>query len=175
MTTRCDGPASPQFAPLRLAGNTTLDDLAALPLSEAMRAALPYAPRGRGVSWGIPFEIDRVVAVEGAPVTVPLAPTRAGWLVFWHASDARPLLKDDYGLISPIAARGRSTSMPPTMSSSMTTAARSVSPSAGGTRWGLSAGAGAKTASSAWRTTSRIRCAPATNRPPTPGATARPG
>jgi hypothetical protein len=106
MTIIRDGPASPQFAPVRLAGNMTLEELVALPLSEAMRAALPHAPRGAGVSWGIPWEIDRVVALADAPVTVPLAPTRAKWFVFVHTSDIRPLPVDAHGLISPMRGEG---------------------------------------------------------------------
>ena len=69
-----DGPRSPHFTPLTLKGNATLPDLAGINLSEKMSAAREQAPRGSGVSWGIPFEIGEVIALQDQPVSVALNP-----------------------------------------------------------------------------------------------------
>ena len=89
MTKIQDGPRSPHFTPLTFKGNATLPDLAGVHLSERMAAAREQAPCGSGVSWGIPFEIGEVIALQDQPVSVSLSPTTARWLVFLHVSDER--------------------------------------------------------------------------------------
>ena len=57
-----DGPSTTLFKPLKLAGNTRLDDLRQRSeLSQQMREAAIHAPSGRCVHWGIPFNIGRAV------------------------------------------------------------------------------------------------------------------
>jgi len=102
-----DGPRSPHFTPLVLKGNASLPDLAGLNLSERMASAREQAPRGRGVSWGIPFEIGEVIALQDQPVSVSMSPTTTRWLVFLHVSDDRPPETNPHGFISPMRGRGR--------------------------------------------------------------------
>ncbi len=101
-----DGPRSPHFTPLVLKGNASLSELAGFPLSQEMSAACEHAPRGSGVSWGIPFEIGEAIALHDQPVAVALEPTRARWLVFLHTSDGRPLEKNQSGFVSPMRGPG---------------------------------------------------------------------
>jgi hypothetical protein len=102
-----DGPRSPHFTPLTLTGNATFPALAGISLSEKMAVARQQAPRGSGVSWGIPFEIGEVVALQDQPVSVAVSPTTARWLVFLHVSDERPLEINPHGLTSPMRGRGQ--------------------------------------------------------------------
>jgi len=102
-----DGPSSPHFRPLHLKGTLSLDDLPQLGISEDMVAALEHAPRGECVCWGIPFKIDRVVALVDRAVSVEVEPTRAEWFVFQHTSDRRPLEPNEHGFISPMRGRGQ--------------------------------------------------------------------
>jgi hypothetical protein len=102
-----DGPRSPHFTPLALKGNAVLPDLAGISLSERMAAAREQAPRGSGVSWGIPFEIGEVIALQDQSVSVPLDPTTTRWLVFIHVTDDLPLETNPHGFISPMRGRGR--------------------------------------------------------------------
>jgi hypothetical protein len=107
MSRNIDGPVSPLFRPLWLAGRTSLDQLAGLGLSEKMLSASAKAPRGACVGWGIPFEVGEVVVVATQPVAVALEPTRARWLVFMHTSDLRPEELNSDGFISPMRGEGR--------------------------------------------------------------------
>jgi len=91
--------------PLR--GNITVEGLAAAGLSEAMTKAVPRAPRGACISWGIPFQIDRLVLLKDGPVTEKTPGLRAGWLVFLHTTDSRPLERDEQGFIRPMRGEGR--------------------------------------------------------------------
>jgi hypothetical protein len=102
-----DGPRSPHFTPLAFKGNAVLPDLAGISLSERMSVAREQAPRGSGVSWGIPFEIGEVIALQDQPVSVPLSPVTARWLVFLHVSDERPPEINPHGFISPMRGRGQ--------------------------------------------------------------------
>jgi len=52
-----DGPRSPLFRPLAFKGNTSFARLAGAKVSERMARAIPAAPRGACVSWGIPSAI----------------------------------------------------------------------------------------------------------------------
>ena len=104
MSAIIEGPASSLFfsLPLRCKDSASLDNLAKFGASEKMAAALAEAPRGAGVSWGIPFEIKDVIVISGQPVSVTLDPLTARWLVFLHTSDVRPLLPGPGGIISPM-------------------------------------------------------------------------
>ena len=102
-----DGPRSPNFAPLSLMGNVYPDELGGLDLSQEMQAALEHAPSGACISWGIPFEIDRVVALSKEPVCTAVTPTRAEWLLFMHTSDLRPLDWNRDGFVSPMRGQGQ--------------------------------------------------------------------
>ena len=102
-----DGPVSSRFTALRLEGSRSLADSPWTELSEPMQAGLKYAPAGQCCAWGIPFAVDRVVVLRGQAVQVPLAATRARWLVFMHTCDARPLETDTAGLIPNSPGEGR--------------------------------------------------------------------
>lgn len=82
-----DGPATARFYPLPFDGDCPLDALAGAGISAGMAAVLDQAPGGACVGWGIPFRVDRVLVVSGAPRQVSLPPTRSSWLVFMHTSD----------------------------------------------------------------------------------------
>jgi hypothetical protein len=99
-----DGPASSLFFPLSIHSqvSVSLDRLAEFGVSEQMASALAEAPRGTGVSWGIPFEIKDVIVIKDQPVSISLDPLTARWLVFLHTSDVRPLLPGPGGIISPM-------------------------------------------------------------------------
>ncbi len=138
-----DGPSSPHFTPLPLAGNADLPALAAAAatavpagMTGKMATALGHAPSGTCTSWGIPFEIGDVVILSDKPVSVEIDPIQARWLVFMHTSDLRPLTPGPGGIISPHA-RGAVSwpSTPPITSSATPMAARRGSPSAAATRW----------------------------------------
>jgi hypothetical protein len=104
MSAIIDGPASALFFPLSIESkdSASLDSLAQLGVSEKMAAALIEAPRGAGVSWGIPFEIQDVIVISDRPVSITIDPLTARWLVFLHTSDVRPLLSGPGGIISPM-------------------------------------------------------------------------
>ena len=101
-----DGPASPLFIPLFIEGNTTRAALPAAGISPEMAAALPQAPAGACVSWGIPFWVDGLVLLKDQPVTLPLGRVIARWFVFLHTSDLRPLALDQAGFIPHTTGRG---------------------------------------------------------------------
>ena len=104
-----DGPVSPNFSPLPFVGNIDPADADSRhELSAGMRQAVQQAPTGSCVAWGIPFEINQMLLVADQPVTVELSPTRAGWLVFMHTSDERPIeLNRDGFSTSPVRGAGR--------------------------------------------------------------------
>ncbi len=104
------GQARPQtsnFVPLPLKGNASLGDLARAGLSEVMAKALPQAPTGALVGWGIPFEVGRVVLLKDQPVVEKLSGVKAEWLVFMHTTDIEPLKWNDQGFLSEPAGEGR--------------------------------------------------------------------
>lgn len=94
-----DGPSSPQFRPLPFRGGVPLGSLAGEAISKEMAEALPNAPRGRCVSWGIPYSIGRIVPVTGKPVAVSFEPVTAPWLVFVHTSDRPPSQHEERGFV----------------------------------------------------------------------------
>lgn len=101
-----DGPATSGFSPVPLKGSESFEDLGNVGLSEAMKAAIPQAPRGSCVSWGIPFRIDRPILVKDGAVTEPLHGMRAEWFVFLHTADIKPLVTDERGFIRPMRGEG---------------------------------------------------------------------
>ncbi len=104
------GQARPQtsnFVPLPLKGNASLGDLTRAGLSEVLTKALPQAPTGGCVAWGIPFEVGRVVLLRDQPVVEKLAGVKAEWLVFMHTTDIEPLKWNDQGFLSEPAGEGR--------------------------------------------------------------------
>ncbi len=108
-----DGPRSPHFAPVPLAGNANLPALAAAAtaspagMTGEMAAALGHAPSGTCTSWGIPFDIGDVVLLSDKPVSVAVSPVQARWLIFLHTSDTRPLSPGPGGIISPLRGSGQ--------------------------------------------------------------------
>ena len=106
MSTLHDGPASSLFTPLPLHG-IPLDQLAQFNPSQPMLDALPHAPRGACVGWGIPFQIDEVITISDQPIQVAIKPTLARWVVFMHTSDIRPQPVNASGFVSPTRGRGQ--------------------------------------------------------------------
>ena len=116
-----DGPVSSNFWAVELKGNAAFErEALAGALSSEMLDNLGQAPRGAFTAWGIPFLIDRpvlVVAVQAAvvaqpaamvqPVAVDFPALTAGWLVFLHTSDVRPLMPNADGLFSPMRGEGQ--------------------------------------------------------------------
>jgi hypothetical protein len=89
-----------------LKGNVTFDDLARAGLSEVLSKAIPEAPRGSGVSWGIPFKIDRPLLLNSKPVTEQTQRLKAEWIVFQHTTDVKPIEQDNHGFIRPMRGEG---------------------------------------------------------------------
>lgn len=83
MPVYCDGPASPLFEPLPCRGSPA----ATAAMSDALRAAFACAPRGPGVSRGIPFDFGDAFVAAGGTLELPCAQRLARWLVFAHAVD----------------------------------------------------------------------------------------
>lgn len=106
--TTIDGPISPCFSPLPVQGNISLDDLREdARLSEGMRSAAAQAPQGSCVAWGIPFEVEGAVLLIDEPVTLPVGPVQAGWLVFMHTTDLPEMEKNAHGFYSPMHGQGK--------------------------------------------------------------------
>src|SRR5512139_324651 len=95
-----DGVSTPNFAPVALKGNITFEELSGAGVSEAMRTSIPQAPGGAGVSWGIPFRIDRPILLQSQEVTEQTKGLKAAWLVFLHTTDIKPPARDARGFIT---------------------------------------------------------------------------
>ena len=102
-----DGPRSPLFSPIQINGNASLPDLADWGLSGEMMAAAEAAPCGKMVSWGIPFEIGNVVILKDEVVAFDIDLGKAGWLVFMHTSDLRPVETAGSGFYTPMRGEGQ--------------------------------------------------------------------
>ncbi len=102
-----DGPVSPLFSPLKLAGGQPLDDLKQAAVSSQLRDNLGAAPRGQLVSWGIPFAIDQVAVAAKAPVTLRWPGATAPWFVVMHTADIAPPERDAHGFIPASPGQGR--------------------------------------------------------------------
>lgn len=72
-----------------------------------MVEALPHAPTGVCVAWGIPFQIDQVILLKDGVVEVPLPPIKTRWLVCLHTSDTQPLETNASGFIPASPGHGR--------------------------------------------------------------------
>ena len=107
MTSRHDGPASPQFEPIPFRGNASLRSFEDAPVSPTMRAAALRAPSGPCTAWGIPFQIRRPLLVGEEPRTVALDGVKAQWLVFLHTTDLAPLESGPDGFIRASRGDGR--------------------------------------------------------------------
>ncbi len=101
-----DGPVSPGFHPVPLNGTSSFAELEQAGISELMRKHLARALRNSCVSWGIPFDIGRVILLKDKPVIEHIAGLRAQWLVFLHTADHRPLEADEEGFIRPMRGEG---------------------------------------------------------------------
>jgi hypothetical protein len=94
------------FSPIVLKGNVTFEDLAKAGLSETLNKAIPEAPRGSCVCWGIPFRIDRAVLLATKPVTEETPKLKADWIIFQHTTDVKPIEQDKDGFIRPMRGEG---------------------------------------------------------------------
>lgn len=101
-----DGPASANFRPLPLQGNTTFAALPLEDLSEDMAKAASQALVGECVLWGIPFRIVRPILLNDKPVTEKTVGLKAQWLVFLHTTDTKPLQPDSDGFFKPMLGEG---------------------------------------------------------------------
>ena len=102
-----DGPSSKLFSTLPFKGNTSLDNLDTRLLTPELAAVLPEVPRGSCVSWGIPFEIDRVALLARDPLEVTWDPVKARWFIFMHTSDYVPTKLGSSSLVEPAKGPGR--------------------------------------------------------------------
>ncbi len=102
-----DGPSTSLFVPLLLKGNVALSKLTSVGISDEMSAALEHAPSGDCVCWGIPFQVEDVVAIKDQAVSIELSPAVAQWLVFMHTSDLRLVEPGPGGFISPMRGEGQ--------------------------------------------------------------------
>jgi hypothetical protein len=102
-----DGPRSSLFVPLALKATVPLSRLADVGISDEMSVALDHAPNGDCVCWGIPFQVEDVVAITDRVVSIEFSPTVAQWLVFMHTSDLRRVEPGRGGFISPIRGEGQ--------------------------------------------------------------------
>jgi hypothetical protein len=102
-----DGPRSSLFVPLALKATVPLTKLADVRISDEMSVALDHAPSGDCVCWGIPFQIEDVVAITDQVVSIEFSPTVAQWLVFMHTSDLRRVEPGRSGFISPMRGVGQ--------------------------------------------------------------------
>jgi hypothetical protein len=85
-----DEPKSSSFISLPLKDNIPLSKLANVGLTNAMSAALEHAPSGDCTAWGIPFEIEDVVALTDQVISVELTPIVSQWQPDRRAADSWP-------------------------------------------------------------------------------------
>jgi hypothetical protein len=76
-------------------------DAAAAELPEAMAKALEHAPCGACVAWGLPFSVEGLAIVSAGQRMELGMGEKAGWLVFMHTADQRPVEWNQYGFVSP--------------------------------------------------------------------------
>ncbi|MFQ5989798.1 MAG: CehA/McbA family metallohydrolase [Candidatus Methylomirabilales bacterium] len=81
--------------------------LAQASVSKSMARAIPEAPSGAVVCWGIPFKVERVILLKNKPVEESIGGLRTQWLIFMHTTDTEELEWNKHGLISPTRGRGR--------------------------------------------------------------------
>jgi hypothetical protein len=102
-----DGPYSSLFSPLTFEGNLSLNDLSKVGVSTQMVESGSQAPCGDCVAWGIPFKVSDVLVLTGEPINIDIDPTVAGWLVFMHTSDTRPVEPNPEGIFRPMRGEGQ--------------------------------------------------------------------
>jgi hypothetical protein len=107
MSETIDGPYSALFSALAFEGNTSLTDLSGIGVSQQMAENGNQAPCGDCVAWGIPFKVSDVLVLSSEPTAVDIDPTVAGWLVFMHTSDTRPVEPDPGGIYTPMRGEGQ--------------------------------------------------------------------
>ncbi|MCC6697508.1 MAG: CehA/McbA family metallohydrolase [Candidatus Hydrogenedentes bacterium] len=107
MASHHDGPSSPAFHAVPFKGNVAFTGLANAGASASMQDAAPHAPRGRCISWGMPFDIARPLVTKERAVSVALGKIRAQWLVFMHTTDLESLEWNGDGFLSPMRGIGR--------------------------------------------------------------------
>ena len=102
MSTLKDGALSPHFFPVPIQGNRKVDDLTPeAGITPSMAVAVKMAPRGDVAAWGIPFQIGDPLLVKEKPVSVPVTPFQARWLVFMHTADGFLIESGPGGLVHP--------------------------------------------------------------------------
>ncbi|MDD5687590.1 MAG: CehA/McbA family metallohydrolase [Elusimicrobia bacterium] len=101
-----DGPCTKLFSSVNIKGNISLQNLDGTGISKEMISALKYAPAGKCVAWGIPFDINKVILIKDKEINIDVD-LKTQWLVFLHTTDIMPLKKNKYGFISPMGGDGR--------------------------------------------------------------------
>jgi len=98
MNALVDGPSSPLFDPIEIAGNVPVSGISPALVSQNMAKAIKSAPSGKSTAWGIPFIIPgKPVALRKEPYSVTINPRAGKWIIFLHTSDARELKKTSDG------------------------------------------------------------------------------
>ncbi len=93
-----DGPASPLFEPLVIKGNLTFSGIDSTSVSVKMAESLKYAPSGKSVAWGIPFNIpDKIIFLKDKAYKMDFTPSSGNWIIFMHAADRYDLKKNASG------------------------------------------------------------------------------
>jgi hypothetical protein len=93
-----DGPSSPLFRPLDIAGNTQIDKIDVSLISGEMAASLKFGSQGKSVAWGIPFNInEKIIHLKKDPFEIKIEPVTGKWVVFMHASDKQELERIEGG------------------------------------------------------------------------------
>jgi len=106
MPASSDGPASPRFSCLSFDGALDIQDLMEQGLSRKLAKALPHAPSGACVCWGIPFDVRTALLVKDHPVEITPEPFQAPWIIFMHTSDVVHGKQNDSGFFSPMRGQG---------------------------------------------------------------------
>lgn len=101
-----DGPATRNFTPIALKGNTTFADIARSATSEPLSSAVTRPPQGEVIGWGIPFDVGRPYFVKDKPAVIELPGLKAQWLVFLHAADVKPVTDPEGQIITPVRGEG---------------------------------------------------------------------
>ncbi len=97
-STLFDGPASSLFEPVPIEGNKNMSDLNTSLVSARMTDALPSAPVGKGVAWGIPFYIqDKLVYLKDKSFQIQTDLLTCPWLLFLHTTDVHSLEESENG------------------------------------------------------------------------------
>ncbi len=94
-----DGPIAKGFRPIPLQGNSDFDEMPGVGISEEMAKAVPEAPRGEIVAWGVPFQVRKPIVLRDQVVVEKIEATKAEWLVFLHTTDRVEQEKNDQGLL----------------------------------------------------------------------------